>query len=588
MSNAPAPADFSGQIIRTEPAPLEPHTVVGVYPTAKYANKEAVPATSRYSGMRVIEYVTATSFNEYQWHNNAWLDLGQLIELSYSELETLVDNNLLIPGRLYVLSDYQCIYLIPYSTTDELSSWDEVTPGSTGIGALGKVVYKPEGVVNIEVHDGTEYGSMTAQENPGVPYEKIILRAVSANSFDRYAQSLTYPDETLIYDFNNNSFDDGLGSPVDRPGWILEREDRVRNIRAVTVFPDGTQGDYRYVRFRRWKANFDQDFANASLPALDTETVEQEQLYYISKPGFAVGVKPDDYTFTNTGAAITDGDSYVNPSTIEGVGIFKDYEALPLGDLVAAQNIDVLLSNTVLIPTKRNPSYYPGLSNFKITTAYDSTININFAYNVEIDHLQDCAHISFLKSGFYTHFGVKIKGFITNTLFFNYLFGLTVKGDCSIRSSMLVGNTIQGEIVQGLTASILNDTAGYFEGIFNCFINLGKQDYTKLNEEHMRFAYCSNSLFTGSGATYGSFEKVGNSRSYISGKDYQFQGITGVDIGSDGNEKDLQHVKVLLPITIALNSTALSNVVVDKRSPDGELWYDSVDNVGAVTPTKLA
>jgi len=113
---------------------------------------------------------------------------------------------------------------------------------------------KPNGVINTEVHNGTPYMEMTAEENREVPFEKIVLTAISGNAFARRAESVTYPGEVLEYDFTDTE--------------ITNEDDVVIGVRKGSIkrriSADGTidvNKDWRVQRYRRYKLS-DEDWAN--------------------------------------------------------------------------------------------------------------------------------------------------------------------------------------------------------------------------------------------------------------------------------------------------------------------------------------
>ena len=118
--------------------------------------------------------------------------------------------------------------------------------GKTIKDAHGKDIIKPGGVLNVEVHDGSPYMSMTAAENPPVPVENIIVTAISNTEFDSRAFSETFRGDELIYDFEDSEVKDNNGRVVaQRPGLIKHRTNKDLNI--------STDKDWRAQRYRRYK-----------------------------------------------------------------------------------------------------------------------------------------------------------------------------------------------------------------------------------------------------------------------------------------------------------------------------------------------
>ena len=140
---------------------------------------------------------------------------------------------------------------------------------------------KPGGVLNIEVHDGTPYMSMTASENPAVLTESIILKAVDTNKFSREAESLTFPGDKLIYDYTDKYVYDENGNIIaTRPGFILQRTNISGSI--------SMNKDWRVQRYRRYAV----DSTNWSKLTLATASVYQLGSISVC-------------TLTNTGATLS-------------------------------------------------------------------------------------------------------------------------------------------------------------------------------------------------------------------------------------------------------------------------------------------
>jgi hypothetical protein len=65
-----------------------------------------------------------------------------------------------------------------------------------------KPVIKPSGILNTEVHDGTEYMSMSAGEHSTC--RNYNINSNSCWLFSREAESVTYAGDKLKYDFLDN------------------------------------------------------------------------------------------------------------------------------------------------------------------------------------------------------------------------------------------------------------------------------------------------------------------------------------------------------------------------------------------------
>ncbi|WP_264530869.1 hypothetical protein [Flavobacterium sp. N502540] len=108
--------------------------------------------------------------------------------------------------------------------------------------ANGKPVIRPGGVLNTEVHNGTSYMNMSAEENLNVPLESIILKAKSTKEFELEGKSVTYPDDSIEYKLP-------VAGSVATKGTILRRYNRALDIDLKI--------DWRVQRYRRWKISAD-------------------------------------------------------------------------------------------------------------------------------------------------------------------------------------------------------------------------------------------------------------------------------------------------------------------------------------------
>lgn len=169
----------------------------------------------------------------------------------------------------------------------------------------GKPALKPKGVVNTDVHDGTPYLNMTAEENPEVPIERIALKAIDEKTFSLEAESLTYVGDFLLYDFNDTDILSDLGEVIDtRNGFILKRA----NLES-TVSVDK---DWRVQRYRRYQV-------------LGSEF--EKLRHFQGQEGRSANIyKYGEYNF-GTAAPVTDGNRYLSKFPYE-VGYYIDFTKL--------------------------------------------------------------------------------------------------------------------------------------------------------------------------------------------------------------------------------------------------------------------
>ncbi len=119
-----------------------------------------------------------------------------IIEITYSELSTLITNSELIPGQKYLLSDYQTVHTIP--TTVDLN---------TG------------------------------------PTEPLIVTALSSNELEPIAFSTLYPNDIIYYHHENGN----ALFPGSIKGYISRRID--------TLYNNSIGNDFRNCKYRRYKLN---------------------------------------------------------------------------------------------------------------------------------------------------------------------------------------------------------------------------------------------------------------------------------------------------------------------------------------------
>ena len=132
--------------------------------------------------------------------------------------------------------------------------YSNVANGATINDAGGRPIIQPGGVLNTAVHDGAAYADMTAGENPAVPVEQLILTAISATLFSRAAESLTFANDGVIYDFSDTQIiNDNLILMGTRNGFVSRRTNEVLGVSVGQ--------DWRAQRYRRYKMD-DTSLAN--------------------------------------------------------------------------------------------------------------------------------------------------------------------------------------------------------------------------------------------------------------------------------------------------------------------------------------
>lgn len=131
---------------------------------------------------------------------------------------------------------------IRYSLPRYSTEFDEVTLYDS----YGKIICKPGGVVNTDVHDSTSYGTMSSIENMSPPIERIVLTAISTNKFSENAFSDTFEGDFIIYDINDNIITDLNGNFVKNKRGTIKR-------RWSSSLKIDINKDWRSQKYRRYR-----------------------------------------------------------------------------------------------------------------------------------------------------------------------------------------------------------------------------------------------------------------------------------------------------------------------------------------------
>jgi Leucine-rich repeat (LRR) protein len=134
------------------------------------------------------------------WTNSLSDSSSTIIEVTYSELTALVAGSNLIPGRVYLLTDYMTVYEQPVSG-DTISS----------------------GVV-----------------------EPLYITAASENGLNNVCMSQLYPQDVVYYEITGD-INNGYGTEGFTKGKIYRRID--------TIYNNDIGTDWRHVKYRRYKLN---------------------------------------------------------------------------------------------------------------------------------------------------------------------------------------------------------------------------------------------------------------------------------------------------------------------------------------------
>lgn len=180
-------------------------------------------------------------------------------EKTYDELIALVNNNKLIPGCKYVLSDYTTKYKQP-----------------------GSNVIKESTVI-----------------------EKLVLTAISTNQFSTECSSLSYPQDIVYYDINSKLCEDNI---TPRKGFILRRND--------TVLKINVPNDWRNILWARYSVDPDNYYIDSTLTpySIWTSGAAVKGKLYKNTNGICLAVNnniPTSDTDSNVFRSIVALDSYI-------------------------------------------------------------------------------------------------------------------------------------------------------------------------------------------------------------------------------------------------------------------------------------
>ncbi|MEW5675600.1 hypothetical protein ABGT15_04750 [Flavobacterium enshiense] len=149
-----------------------------------------------------------------------------------------------------------------------LKRYDSIDTDATILDSNSKVVMCSNGVINTDVHDGTAYMDMSANENKAVLSEILLLTAISNYQFSPIAESITYPGEILEYDFTDQDIKNDNGKIIGSRNGLITR--RISADKKIDI-----DKDWRVQRYRRYKMS-ETDWKNYLLNNSQTPS-----LYYL-------------------------------------------------------------------------------------------------------------------------------------------------------------------------------------------------------------------------------------------------------------------------------------------------------------------
>jgi hypothetical protein len=462
-----------------------------------------------------------------------------------------------------------------------------------------KVVMKKGGVINIDVHDGTDYMSMSASQNTEVQTEQLVLTAISDSQFSVTAESLTYTGDTVEYLFDNSDIldEDGNSLGVQRSGFIIGRSNNNLDI--------SMDKDWRNQRYRRYKID-SKNWADLTLSGSSStlytlggynyggvvnESLDDGHKYLLRYPYeidmyldfYCDSIPVGTYSYTNTdtfkngegfglpdpnwitpviGASYRLGNDIVNiysrsitanGATYSDLKYAFDYPIIPMNvyepkSLVSKARIKSL-TNTVFKDLNQNS----GSSNnfdLDINTIENSTINTgNVMFSTE--------GISAIR--ILDNFNISNHGEITN-LFISYRGNLTNYGQ--LHNCRISGNKSVGSV--GLRLKINNST------VYNSIFGFGRADSFWINNSIINrsmFLVRSAQIFSLSGHIY---HTSLNAPVDIYSTLFNFNNFNVQKQISSTQSKGFYGVKHTI-------SSNINNIQIDNYNPKLELLSKSMD-----------
>jgi len=366
---------------------------------------------------------------------------------TYSQLRTLVNSNALVAGSKYVLTDYVTKYRQPYTNVIKIA---DIVQGDT-----------------------------TTLES--AKYEPLVLTAISNNKFDVICSSLSFPQDIIYYDFDDNLCEDGI---TGRRGFIQRRID--------TKYIIDAPNDWRTILWARFKADGIQYNYN-TMSAGSVYNISSN-LYYAIKNGSAITTYFSDYSFKL--ASVDDYRWYSTDAPRTGM-------VINTADYAERYTFNMSTTLTTKTPTKFTEINSPRMIKIKGASAKSQSDLKGLANNV----------FMFTGSSFggnnagFNFYNNTFCGTQNNSTFENHLYGLNIggSGDSNHMGSWSQGIVTGGSFSHNSIGSHSynstfgagfqgNDASIYFQ---NCHVS----DNCQFNT----FGSSCSSLKIGSGFQYNAF-----------------------------------------------------------------------------------
>lgn len=211
----------------------------------------------------------------------------------------------------------------------------------------GRPILKPNGLLNIEVHDGQDYMDMPGNLNKAVIPEQILLTAKNEAEFEEISESITYPGDKLVYDLDMvEIYNDNYDLIGTRNGFIRRRFNEGLSIDLPI--------DWRNTKYRRWCLDEEsrRKFINQHHDIVTSKLGYQEKWLFtaanrrVDQPQFFYIVQDLEGNFMNLNK---DAMRTTFAYQVQDITAAKDFPVIPLnsqGEPIGSFNIQSLY-NTV-------------------------------------------------------------------------------------------------------------------------------------------------------------------------------------------------------------------------------------------------
>lgn len=439
--------------------------------------------------------------------------------------------------------------------------------GATISDANLKVVMKPGGVLNTDVHDGTIYGDMSAIENFTPTAEKLLLRARTSNTFYEEAESLTFKNDKVIYDINDSDvLNDNLEVISTRNGFISRRFNDVLGI--------DIDKDWRAQKYRRWllPTEYRSNLLNLTLGTSSSLNSHQGKYLYTSE---LIGTASNDYLYLGKSLETTDITLGASGSVLSyGITFstnqinFKDYPIFKLDsncNPVGVSKVKVNnLSNTVFIGNNTNFNYdlYLEIDRLSMSTFQGNIVF--YGNNIRLSNINALSDIN-------------IKGSFVSLNNVNFLSTISEGGQISYSN---INNSIFGSMKYstflsgyGILPSLNSDVRWFTISIYNSTI---RYSVIGCGLSTLNLSYCNLNTIT--------LFKYGGTLD-----------IKNTKVGDNTIPNTVQYKSLLVQDYFIKDSKLLNKDIsvtsnisefITKTDKNGILYYDNIDIITGL-PTKF-